>query len=208
VTSPRLIALPAVAFTLLALLIAADAGPIPRLDAAISRLAHGSALSHPLWRAWMDMVTVTGGLAVIGPLAGLGCAILVALGHWREAVFAAVALVATIALRLVVVALIARPRPIEQLAPASNYSFPSGHSAASAAAALILIMACWPLLRRRASRIALAVVAGTWAVAVGVSRVALVVHWPSDVLGAWLFVLVTVPGAGLLLRRLLGPPRA
>jgi undecaprenyl-diphosphatase len=59
------------------------------------------------------------------------------------------------------------------------------------------------MLRQRSSRVTLAIAAGVWAFTVGLSRVALVVHWPTDVLGAWLFVLVTVPGVGLLLRRVM-----
>ena len=197
-----LIGLPAAAFVLLAaVVIGDDDGPIPRFDVWVSGLAHAYALAHPLWLATMAAATVAGSAVVVGPLAALGCVILVAVGHWRRAVFVAVALLVTLGARLVVVTLLHRPRPADQLAPASNYSFPSGHSTASAAAALILVLVCWPFLRRRWSRILLVAVAAVWAVTVGVSRVALVVHWPSDVVGAWLLVLVTVPGVALAIRR-------
>jgi undecaprenyl-diphosphatase len=86
------------------------------------------------------------------------------------------------------------------LAPAAGWAFPSGHTTASAAVALITVLVCWSMLRRRVSRVVLAGLAGAWAVAVGVSRVALVVHWPSDVAGGWLLVLAVVPMIALLLR--------
>ncbi|MET8043307.1 phosphatase PAP2 family protein [Micromonospora sp. NPDC005215] len=189
-----------VAFVLLALLVAGSAGPVPRLDAWVSSAAYAAAMAHPLWRASMAAVTVTGSTAVLGPLTALGCVILLVFGRWRQAVFAAVAMTTTVCLRLVVLAVVARARPVDQLASASSYSFPSGHSTVSAATALILLVVCWPLLRLRRSRILLAVAAGGWALSVGVSRVALVVHWPSDIIGAWLFVLVTVPGTAVVLR--------
>ena len=162
---------------------------MPRFDAWVIAFARATALGHPMWLAAMRIVTVGGGMSVLDPLVALGCLVLLVRGRWRPAAFVAVAMTVTVAVRLVVVAVIARPRPSGQLAPASNYSFPSGHSTASAAAALILVLVCWPLLRRRWSRAMLAAVAAVWAVAVGVSRVALVVHWPTDVLGAWLYVL-------------------
>ncbi|WP_433288584.1 phosphatase PAP2 family protein [Micromonospora sp. CA-244673] len=194
-----LVGRPAAAFALLAALVAGQVGPVTRLDAWVSRAAYAAAVAHPLWRTSMAALTVTGSTAVLGPLTALGCVILLVFGLWRQAVFAAVAMTATVCLRLVVLVVVARARPADQLASASSYSFPSGHSTASAAAALILVVVCWPLLRRRWSKILLAVAAGGWALSVGVSRVALVVHWPSDIIGAWLFVLVTVPGTAAVL---------
>src|SRR4051812_5897367 len=185
---------PAAALVLLTLVVVEDNGPIPRFDRWVSGGAHALALAHPLWRATMATVTMGGSTTVVGPLIALGCLVLVAVRRWRAAVFAAAAILVTLGVRLIMVAAIARPRPVDQLAPAASHSFPSGHTAASGAAALILVLVCWLLLRQRWSRAVLAVIASAWALVVGVSRVALVVHWPSDVVGAWLLVLVTVPG--------------
>ena len=80
----------------------------------------------------------------------------------------------------------------------------AGTASAAAAAALILVRVCWPLLPRRWSRVLLGGFAGAWAVVVGLSRVALIVHRPTDVVGAWLFVLVVVRASGLLVDRLVG----
>ena len=182
----------AAAFLLLALLVAGQADPLVRFDAWVSAGAHTAALAHPHWRSVMAGVTMTGSTVVLGLLVALGCLILLVRGRVRQAVFAVVATLAVLWLRLIPLAIVARTRPVEQLAPASNDSFPSGHTTASSAVALILVLVCWPLLNRPWARIVLAVTAGLWALAVGVSRVALVVHWPTDVLGAWLFVLPIV----------------
>jgi undecaprenyl-diphosphatase len=194
----------AAAFILLALLVVRRFDPMLDFDSRVSQAARSVTLAHPLWHAVMAGITTTGGTAIIGPLAALACVILLVWRRWRQAVFVAVAMIATTTARLAVVTLIARPRPTERLAVVASYSFPSGHSTASAAAALVLVWVCWPLLRRRWSRLLLCGIAGAWAFAVGLSRVALVVHWPTDVVGAWLFVLVVVPACGILIDRLFG----
>ncbi|WP_051809345.1 phosphatase PAP2 family protein [Actinoplanes subtropicus] len=192
----------AAGFVLLAALVLGHVDPLLDFDERVSRTARSAALAHPLLRAAMSAVTFTGSTRVLGPLAALGCVILLAFRRWRQAVFVAVAMITTVAIRLIVVTLIARTRPTEPLVAVASFSFPSGHSTASAAAALVLVVVCRPLLRRGWSRVLLYVVAGSWAVAVGLSRVVLAVHWPTDVLGAWLFVLIIVPATGLLLDRL------
>ncbi|SHN28177.1 phosphatase PAP2 family protein [Actinacidiphila paucisporea] len=91
----------------------------------------------------------------------------------------------------------ARPPAADWAAHASGYSFPSGHTASSAIAAGLL---AWGLLRALpgARGRAAAALCGLAALAVGCTRVYLGVHWPSDVVGGWLF-------AGCWLTALLPP---
>jgi len=65
-------------------------------------------------------------------------------------------------------------------------SFPSGHAADSAAVYLTLglVLAVF-VFRRPLSRVAVVAGAGMVAGAVGISRLVLGVHWPSDVLAGW-----------------------
>ncbi len=79
-------------------------------------------------------------------------------------------------------ALVARPRPdlLPHLDHVTSPSFPSGHAANSA----ILYLALALLVPARYRRIAL-LLAAALIVAIGISRVALAVHWPSDVLAGW-----------------------
>ncbi len=74
-------------------------------------------------------------------------------------------------------------------APPVARPFPSGHTTAATVAALLLAWAVTRVVtRRRAAQVAVWIVAALWAVGVGWSRVWLGVHWPTDVLAAWLFV--------------------
>jgi len=80
-----------------------------------------------------------------------------------------------------------RPRP--DLVPHGVYvysaSFPSGHSMLSAAVYLTLAMLIASLEPRRAAKALVFATAVLIMTAVGVSRVYLAVHWPSDVLAGW-----------------------
>jgi undecaprenyl-diphosphatase len=84
----------------------------------------------------------------------------------------------------------ARPRPdlVPHLDHVSNLSYPSGH--ASNAIALCLLAALLIADKRRSLAINIALAA---ALAIGSSRMMLGVHYPSDVIGGWLW------GAGLAL---------
>ena len=80
-----------------------------------------------------------------------------------------------------------RPRPAvgSDLAEVFTSSFPSGHSMLSAVVYLVLGTMLARMERRRAIRIYFITVAALLTTLVGLSRIYLGVHYPSDVVGGW-----------------------
>lgn len=88
-------------------------------------------------------------------------------------------------------AVIESPRPTSDLVQvvedAENYGFPSGHASG---AFLVVGAIAWIIARHVASPARRAVIwaaATGWIILTGIGRVYVGAHWPSDVLGAWLW---------------------
>lgn len=107
--------------------------------------------------------------------------------HWHSAIALALVFPLTQGAVQLVKLLVERPRPAANasLAEAQGFSFPSAHSATSVAVyatiAFILIRAS----RHGHSRVAIASLAGALVLAIGLSRVMLGAHYPTDVLAGW-----------------------
>jgi membrane-associated phospholipid phosphatase len=91
--------------------------------------------------------------------------------------------------------LVQRARPVvtDPVSSAPGYSFPSGHAANSAAAATVVVLVIWPLLRTTTARAVACSIAGTVVLLTALDRVFLGVHFPSDVTAG------IVVGSGLAL---------
>ncbi|WP_170173472.1 phosphatase PAP2 family protein [Secundilactobacillus silagei] len=78
--------------------------------------------------------------------------------------------------------LIQRARPAGKLVAQGGYSFPSGHTTATAMLVLILLLVVIPLCHHLSWRLLLSVLSLAWLVMIGFDRIYLFVHYPSDVL--------------------------
>lgn len=81
-------------------------------------------------------------------------------------------------------AVVSRPRPATALVPEFSSSFPSGHALGTAVAVTAMLFAASPWLRGRWRTVSI-VTGVAIVIAVGVGRVVLNVHHPSDVLAGW-----------------------
>ncbi|MEU9513668.1 phosphatase PAP2 family protein [Micromonospora sp. NPDC048169] len=177
-----------VPFALIALLVLGAWPPLLRLDASITDAFHGYAQDHPVW---VDVMTVWTHVFGPGPLRVAAVAVVVWLvrrGAPRLAVWVVVTMVTGGLLGALLKLLVGRDRPdlLEPVARAAGYSFPSGHALNATLAAGVLLLVFLPFARdSRRGRVALWTAAVLVTVVTGISRIALGVHWTSDVVGGW-----------------------
>ena len=101
-------------------------------------------------------------------------------GRMVQAVYLGASTAVALVLNPILKQVFERPRPTDEaLVTASSTAFPSGHTTTATTVVTALAVIAWPT-RWRWPMIAVAVV---FSVAMGVSRVYLGVHWPSDVVG-------------------------
>lgn len=91
-----------------------------------------------------------------------------------------------------------RPRPsIEHLVYANHYSFPSGHSMASILFYGTLIIISQLVIKNKIVRLISQLILGSLILLIGLSRVYLGVHYPTDIIGGYLlglsWLLATYP---------------
>ncbi|OBH00576.1 phosphatase PAP2 family protein [Mycobacterium sp. E3247] len=155
-----------------------------RMDWSLLDAARDSAVKHPFWvRFWADVSFALGPvpLRVLGTVAAAAALIM-------RRVRAALLLLACAPLSglatVLAKALADRPRPPTMLVAAAETSFPSGHALEVTAALCAALSLALPAMSRVLRGVAVATVAVS-VLAAGISRVALNVHYPSDVLAGW-----------------------
>jgi membrane-associated phospholipid phosphatase len=146
---------------------------------------------HPYWfDAPMRFITGLGYSPLAEILSGLIILLVFVLGLRWEAVMLTFAEVGVGALGALVKVIVQRPRPsaalVKVFAPINDYSFPSGHVLLFTAFLGFLFFMLYTLVPHSTRRTLGLALFGALIALVGVSRVYLGQHWPSDVLGAYL----------------------
>jgi undecaprenyl-diphosphatase len=185
----------AIPFTLLMLLVLSEWEPLSDLDRHVADELHDVARE----RTTLIEVLELGELA-LSPwfyrIVVIGVAIwLWTRGAKRLSIWALVTMAIGGALGVVLKLIVERSRPAfpEPVASASGYSFPSGHALNSMLCVLILILVFLPILNR-IGRIVAYSVGAALVLLTGYDRVALGVHYVSDVIAGWSVALACVAG--------------
>lgn len=190
------VALFSVPFVLLLVLVMSSFAPLNDLDESVARHLHADALAHPGYARLLGI-----GTEVFGPTTWRVLVVLAAVWAWyrgarRLAVWAVVTITVSGLLNLAVKEVVNRARPVlpDPVSWAPGSSFPSGHAMAVATGTGVLVLMLLPSLRRPAARIAAWAVAAVLIVFVAYTRVALGVHWLSDVIAGVALGVVVVGG--------------
>lgn len=157
-----------------------DSGALP-FDEPLLRLAY--AHESPAADRLFSMVTHLGYEWFVVPVDVLLVLALAWTGRVREGLFAGIALAGSALLNMAAKRGYGRERPELWLSllPEHSYSFPSAHAMGSMTLACVVMLLAW----RTRWRWPVVLVASGFAIAVGVSRVYLGVHHPSDILAGW-----------------------
>ena len=159
--------------------------PIARVTAGDARaLRWATDLEAPWLTHAAKIVTVFGSLPLAGGALALTALVLLARRHRLEGIALLAGFAVTYAGVHIAKAALARPRPPDPLVHANGFAYPSAHAAYATCwvAIAVALRHAFPSL---AARAAILVVGIALAVAVGLTRIYLRVHWFSDVAGGW-----------------------
>lgn len=173
-------------------------------DELLLRFIHRHA-SLPLDRI-MLFFSLAGNRFGVIPVGVIGFIYLLSIRRWGDALFWGIALGGAGLLNLIAKPYFGRIRPELwlSLAPETTFSFPSGHAMGSMALAAVFFVLAWPTPWRW-----FAITIGSlFVLLVGLSRVYLGVHYPSDILAGWAASLSWVMGVSFIFYRKPIKPRA
>jgi undecaprenyl-diphosphatase len=186
------VALSAVLFVLLAIDVSDDRGTIAGVDRDVAAEMHDVFDDRPTAVDVLQAITFFG---TSFPLYAVVVGVAVYALRTRRTTLAALMLLATTTGGLAnhfAKDIVGRDRPsfADPIDVGGGPAFPSGHAMNSAIAFGVVVLAVWIVRRRRAAIVA--TIAAACVGAIGFIRVALGVHYVSDVIGGWLLAAVWV----------------
>lgn len=149
--------------------------PVFRMVALTRAHSSGWAISVAQALSWVGSASVRSAFIIAAVV------LLILRHHARDAALFVIVVAITIVTNTALKEAFARARPtlVPWLDDPANLSYPSGHSANSM---VVFLLAALLIADRRLVWAAIVLV-----VAIGLSRIALGVHWPTDVIGGWMY---------------------
>jgi undecaprenyl-diphosphatase len=189
-------------FGVLLLLVRAKWGPLQRLDLTTDAELNEEVAPHRMLVSVLRLVTDLGGPAFLSVLVTAVVVVLLIRRRWASAAFLVVCGAGGLILSPAVKTLVGRLRPVVEvpLATANGNSFPSGHTLGATITYGSLLLVALPLLPGPARRTGVVLVA-LLITAVAFTRVALGVHFVSDVVGGFLLGVAWLGVVAYALRR-------
>lgn len=188
-------------FALLALAVVDQAPAIDSFNATINALVQGA---RGALDSFFVTITMLGDLLPMTALCLVICAILAIARKWDSLAFFATNVLLAVVCVQALKFIFAVPRPgAETLVPIpGSFSFPSAHSFCSLIVFGMIGLLIFRALNRKGVPYNVAIVPGIilviFAILIGISRIYVGVHWPSDVLGGWLLAGMWLPFASAL----------
>lgn len=164
-----------------------EPGAFDRAILLALRQADATPLGVWLRAAFVD-ITALGSTTVITLVTIVAAAYLVVAGSTITAALLVVSISTAALVELGMKLFFARPRPdlVDHLVPVSSLSFPSGHAMLSAITYLCIGALLAAAQTRRRVRSFVLAVGVLLTLLIGISRVYLGVHWPTDVVAGWI----------------------
>ncbi len=189
------VVLPLLLFEQLALIIWQNKEGFPWDEAILLRL---HALEQPSLTKVATGLTRFGGFKSVTIITSALSVICLVRQRWRSLLYFVITLVGTGLINRTAKELLHRVRPNlwASSAPEFDFSFPSGHATASMTVIAALVIISW------GSRWFWFVVVcgGSYVITIAWTRLYLGVHFPSDILGAWLISIAWAIGVSLVIR--------
>ncbi len=172
-----------------------------RWDSPLLQRFHAHAT--PNFDALMLLASRLGGITVMVPFVVMIALVLWWRGHLHQSWFLAIGVGGACVFNIIAKMIFARTRPDLWLsiAPENDYSFPSGHSMLSMAVIASILFLVWQWKLARSLQVLATLFGAAFVAWVGLSRLYLGVHFPSDVIAGWCASLAWVSAVHLLWTR-------